>query len=107
MLPMPTPAPIRAEQARPAPIIFAAASSISKSPFQFASCVGYFCSRPTACSVLHVHGIVEIDAGEHGDDERLQESHEELEAGEGDHKPCRCNLAPPGQHHGEAGEHFE
>ena len=33
---------------------------------------------------IRVHGVVEIDAGEHGEDEGLEESDQELEGGESD-----------------------
>lgn len=50
---------------------------------------------------MHVHRVVEIDAGENREDEGLENSNDDLQSRERNHETCRCNL-PPGEHHGKA-----
>src|SRR5581483_3529822 len=84
MMPTPTPAPPMPMQAMPAPIYFAATGSITNS---FLFCVGP--------SVTRVNRIVEIDAGEDGEDVSLQEGHQRLERGENDDHRERQDAADP------------
>src|ERR1044071_1007798 len=73
MLPMPTPTPARAMVARPAPMSFAAAASMDRVLLSFESWVR---------SVMHVDRIVQIDAGQDGEDVGLQDDDTEFEAGQ-------------------------
>src|SRR6266404_6923658 len=68
MLPIPTPAPTRAMQARPAPIILAEARSMVLS---FAWLVS-----------VQVDGVVQVDAGQDGEDISLQHGDQQLEQDE-------------------------
>src|SRR4029079_12883151 len=83
---MPTPAPIRALQARPAPIIFAASTSIVVSPCwnAYLSCSGD--RFVTLCLVMHVKRVVEVDARKPCEDECLQEGSPALQAGKAHHE---------------------
>src|ERR1051325_2340715 len=69
-LPMPIPAPTRAMQARPAPIIFAAARSIS------IPLVG------SVRSLMQMNGVAQIEAGQDGEDVSLQHRHQQFEEDE-------------------------
>src|SRR5438270_7918830 len=62
--PTPTPAPPMPMQAMPAPMNFAAAGSMMRSPFAMRE-------RP-GCSMARVKRVVEIDAGEDGEDIGLE-----------------------------------
>src|SRR5262245_17188440 len=70
MFPMPTPTPARAMVARPAPISFAASASM----------IGILSYRPRLMSVMHMHCIVEIDAGEDGEHIGLQQRDTDFQA---------------------------
>src|SRR5215470_9616017 len=104
MVPTPTPAPPMPMQAMPAPIIFAACGSIRKLLFEV---------DERASSVARVNGIVEIDAGEDGEDVGLQEGYQQLERGERDGEAEREDGAEPSekaecsQHDDEPAEHLE
>src|SRR5262245_61208690 len=74
MLPIPTPTPASAMVANPAPINFAASASI----------VVVLSFRPRLMSVMHMHRIVEIDAGENREHIGLQHRDADLQAGERD-----------------------
>src|SRR5262245_37222621 len=74
MLPIPTPTPASAIVAKPAPISFAASGSMVK----------FLSFRPRLISVMHVHCIVEIDAGEDGEHIGLEHRDADLEAGQSD-----------------------
>src|SRR5437899_7050223 len=90
MLPIPTPAPTRAMQARPAPIILAEARSMVLS---FAWLV----------VSVQVDGVVQVDAGQDGEDVSLQHGDQQLEQDEEDVEGERQDAEDP---HGddEAGE---
>src|ERR1700756_3757625 len=94
MMPTPTPAPPMPMQAMPAPMYFAATGSMTELLLE-----GF--SGP---SVTRVYRIVEIDAGEDGEDVGLQEGDQELERGQRDHHRKRQHRAEPAEHAG-AGEH--
>src|SRR5712692_5471496 len=64
-LPMPTPAPTRAMQARPAPIILAEARSM---------CVFLF-PKPRRARSMQMQRVAQIEAGENGEDVGLQRRH--------------------------------
>src|SRR5881628_4215977 len=91
MLPMPTPTPARAMVARPAPMSLAAEASIVLSP----------------SLVMQMNGVVEIEAGQDREDIGLQESDQQLEAGEDHDEGERRPAADDAQHHHEAAEHLE
>src|SRR3954464_1119663 len=91
MLPMPTPTPARAMVARPAPMSLAAEASIVLSP----------------SLVMQMDGVVEIEAGQDREDIGLQESDQQLEAGEDHDEGERRPAADDAQHHHEAAEHLE
>src|SRR5256885_2649850 len=74
MLPMPTPTPASAMTARPAPSCLAEPRSIISVPF-----VGY----PNGC-LVEVDSVMQVDAGEHGEDVGLQRGHQQFEADEHD-----------------------
>src|SRR5579883_3350602 len=87
MMPTPAPAPPMPMQARPAPMYFAAIGSMKRTP-----------SRGLvrrAGSVARMDSIVDIDAGENGEDVGLQERHQELERGERNHQRERQQGAEP------------
>src|SRR6266571_8963371 len=71
-LPMPTPAPTRAMQARPAPIILAEARSM---------CVFLF-SKTRAIRSVQVESVAQIEAGEDGEHIGLERRHQQLQADE-------------------------
>src|SRR5579883_971967 len=102
MTPTPTPAPPMPKQARPAPMYFAAVGSMRNS-----------FSRLKRPSVAGMNCIVEIDAGENGEDVGLQERHQELERGEQDHhdegqrRAEYTENAGAGQHDDESGEDLQ
>src|SRR5258708_3520673 len=91
MLPMPMPAPTSAIQARPAPIILAEARSMAAKPF-----LGWLeserCDPPGS---MQMDGVVEIDAGEDGEDEGLQERHQQLERDQEDVEEQRQDAEQP------------
>src|SRR5215472_538847 len=70
-LPMPMPAPTRAMQARPAPIIFAAATSMvfSSALEGWSDCRGS----------VEMKRVGEVKAGQDGEDISLQHCHEQLQ----------------------------
>src|SRR3954469_24300870 len=85
MLPMPIPTPNSAITAKPAPIILAAARSIDTLPSRGAELrpVNYPATCPGAgepTPSVHVDRVVEVEAGEDGEDVGLQEGDHELEA---------------------------
>src|SRR4051794_37983134 len=93
MLPMPMPTPNSAITARPAPIILAASSSMDALPRRGAELrrVDYPATRPGAgepTPSVHVDRVVEVDAGQDGEDVRLKEGDRELEADQ-DHGDCQ------------------
>src|SRR5450755_3109124 len=104
MVPTPTPAPPMPIHAMPAPMSFAAAGSIEVS-----------LSSPSddRASVPGVDRIVEIDAGEDGEDVGLQESHQQFKGqkrnrhAERQQRPDPAEEAEGAQHGDEAGEHLE
>src|SRR5258708_39024691 len=91
MLPMPTPAPTRAMQARPAPIILAEARSMVLS---FAWLV----------VSVQVDGVVQVDAGQDGEDVGLQHGDQQLEQDEEDVEGERQEAEDP-HGHDEAGDY--
>src|SRR5471030_190443 len=103
MLPMPTPTPARAMVARPAPMSLAAEASMEVS-FRVSS-RGW--SWKAAPSVTQVDGVVEIQAGQDREDIGLQESDQELEAGEGDDEGKRRPAGIDAEHDDEAAEHLQ
>src|SRR6185295_169173 len=84
MMPTPTPAPPMPMQAMPAPIYFAATGSIVNSFWVF-----------VRASVPGVNRIVEIDAGEDGEDVGLQECDQRLQGKENDDHQEREYAANP------------
>src|SRR6185437_6506611 len=105
MMQTPTPAPPMPMQAIPAPIYFAATGSITS------SCCSTF---PVGPSMARVNRIVEIDAGEDGEDVSLQEGDQGLQRGERDDHGEGQHAAGPAeraeraaQEDDEAGEHLE
>src|SRR5262245_5057444 len=102
MIPTPTPAPPMPMHAMPAPISFAASASISDLLHE----LGYF-------SVTGMQCVVEIDAGENGEDKGLEERHEELERRQADSHAERKDRAEYAgdaerrERHHEAGEDLE
>src|SRR6476646_9328080 len=91
MLPMPTPTPARAIVARPAPMSLAAEASMVLSP----------------SLVMQMNGVVEIEAGQDREDIGLQESDQQLEAGEDHDEGERRPAAQDAHHHHEAAEHLQ
>src|ERR1700741_207766 len=73
-LPMPTPAPTRAMQARPAPIIFAEARSMCGFPF----------AEEKRAGSVQMQRVVQVEAGQDGEDIGLQRRYQQLEADEQD-----------------------
>src|ERR1700686_2136656 len=104
MVPTPTPAPPMPMQAMPAPMSFAAAGSIE---FSFSS------PSDDRASMPGVDRIVEIDAGEDGEDIGLQESHQQFKGRERDHHAERQDRPDPpeypecAEHGHEPGKHLE
>src|SRR6202049_1852175 len=90
MVPTPTPAPPMPIQAMPAPMNFAAAGSMEVS---FSSPSGDRASMPG------VDRVVEIDAGEDGEDIGLQESHQQFKGRERDRHAERQDRPDPNQGH--------
>src|SRR5919107_3774044 len=74
MTPTPTPAPPIPRQARPAPMYFAATGSMRRAPVR-----GWGSS--SVRSVTGVKGVVEVDAGQDGEDVGLQDRDQEFEGG--------------------------
>src|SRR6476620_2126339 len=91
MLPMPTPTPARAMVARPAPMSLAAEASIILSP----------------SLVMQMDGVVEVEAGQNREDVGLQESDQQLEAGEGHEEGERRPAGPDAEHDDETTEHLQ
>src|SRR5476651_565984 len=102
MLPMPTPTPARAMVARPAPMSLAAEASMEIS-FRVSSRV----EEKAPPSVTQVDGVVEIQAGQDREDIGLQESNQELEAGEGHDEGKRRPAGVDAEHDDEAAEHLQ
>src|SRR5262245_26925165 len=100
MVPTPTPAPPIPMQAMPAPIIFAAVTSMMNLLL-----VGVLMAR--------VNSIVKVDAGEDGEDVGLEECDQELKRRERNCEPERQHRAHPAeearsaQHGDEGGKHLE
>src|SRR5436190_5159448 len=90
MLPMPTPTPARAMVARPAPMSLAAEASIV-----------------VVLPSVKMNGVVEIEAGQDREDIGLQESDQELEAGEDHDERQRRPAADDAEHDDEAAEHLQ
>src|SRR3982074_1599247 len=105
MMPTPAPAPPMPMQAIPAPMYFAAIGSMKRTP-------SWGLVRG-AGSVARMDSIVEVDAGEDGEDVGLQERDQQLERGERHGQPEGQYGAGPaensqGAEHGdEAREHFQ
>src|SRR6267378_6421028 len=105
MMPTPAPAPPMPMQAIPAPMYFAAIGSMKRTPLR-----GLV---RRAGSVARMDSIVEIDAGEDGEDVGLQERDQQFERGQRDGQPKRQYRADPpgnaqGSEHGDkAREHFQ
>src|SRR6266852_8032134 len=105
MMPTPAPAPPMPMQAIPAPMYFAAIGSMKRTPLR-----GLV---RRAGSVARMNSIVEIDAGENGEDVGLQERDQQFERGQRDGQPERQNGAEPAneaqraKHGDEACEHFQ
>src|SRR6267378_8686316 len=104
MMPTPAPAPPMPMQAIPAPMYFAAIGSMKRTPLR-----GLV---RRANSVARMDSIVDVDAGENGEDVGLQERDQQLKRGQRDGQSKRQDGAGPANHahrpqHGdEAGEHF-
>src|SRR5215204_7199156 len=105
MVPTPTPAPPMPIQAIPAPMYFAAIGSMRNSFSEVWSTVGP--------SVARVNCIVEIDAGEDGENIGLQECHKQFKSRKRDGKPERQHRAEPAEdaepaeHGDEATKYFQ
>src|SRR5882757_4395689 len=105
MMPTPAPAPPMPMQAIPAPMYFAAIGSMRRTPFR-----GLV---RRAGSVARMDSIVEIDAGEDGEDIGLQKRDQQLERGQRDGQPERQYGAGPAEnsqgaeHADKAREHFQ
>src|SRR4030088_3044938 len=89
MVPTPTPAPPMPMQAMPAPMYFAAVGCMGRSFFEFRDCLGLPMAR--------MDRVVEIDAGEDGEDVGLQKGHQQLQRGECDGQAQRQDRAEPTQ----------
>src|ERR1700688_3173494 len=104
MMPTPTPAPPMPMQAMPAPMYFAATGSMRKLLFEVLR-------GEDVLSVARVYRIVDIDAGEDGEDIGLQHGDKQLQRGQRDHHRERQRGTEPAEHAGaaqhddEAGEH--
>src|SRR6267142_4398029 len=105
MMPTPAPAPPMPMQAIPAPMYFAAIGSMKRTPLR-----GLV---RRAGSVARMDSIVEIDAGEDGEDVGLQERDQQFERGQRDGQPERQNgaehaeNAQGAEHADKACEHFQ
>src|SRR6202011_4347087 len=105
MMPTPAPAPPMPMQAIPAPMYSAAIGSMKRTPLR--GLVG------RARSVARMDSIVEVDAGEDGEDVGLQERDQQFERGQRHGQPERQHGAGPadnsqGAEHGdEAREYFQ
>src|ERR1700690_2991325 len=105
MMPTPAPAPPMPMQAIPAPMYFAAIGSMKGTPLR--GLVGW------AGSVARMDSIVEVDAGEDGEDVGLQERDQQFERGQRDGQPERQDGAEPAneaqraEHADEAREYFQ
>src|SRR3977135_3148030 len=87
MMPMPTPAPMSAIEARPAPIIFAdARSMVRKLLIDDMRKTG---PEPSSMLLVQIQGVVEIDTSEDGKHIGLQEGDEEFERGDRDDREQR------------------
>src|SRR5688572_5571421 len=106
MLPMPMPAPMRAKQAKPAPMNLAAVGSIYSLPSEVTELKMNSPREWGMDSVVHVHCVVEVDAGENREDERLQERDHELESRKGDREQQRRKSENP-EADDEAGENLQ
>src|SRR5262245_61567941 len=74
MMPMPTPAPMRAIEARPAPMSLAASMSM------FRKLLLKDPAPPrSSMMVVQMQGVVQIDAGENGEDIGLEERDQEFQ----------------------------
>src|SRR5579864_2174899 len=87
MMPTPAPAPPRPMQARPAPMYFAAIGSMKRTPSSGLTEGPFLVAR--------MDSIVEIDAGEDGEDVGLQKRNQKLECGQRDRQPERQGGAKP------------
>src|ERR1700730_10022157 len=105
MMPTPAPAPPMPMQAIPAPMYFAAIGSMKRTP-------SWGLVR-RAGSVARMDSIVEVDAGEDGEDVGLEERDQQLKRGQRDGQPERQYGAGPAEnsqgaeHADEAREHFQ
>src|SRR6266436_9930540 len=105
MMPTPAPAPPMPMHAIPAPMYFAAIGSMKRTPLR-----GLV---RRAGSVARMDSIVDIDAGENGEDVGLQERDQELKRGQRDRQSERQYGAGPAgnahrsQHGDEAREYFQ
>src|SRR5205085_12636775 len=86
---MPIPAPTSAMQARPAPIIFAAATSMRKTPS------GWRAIARLSMMFVQMQGFAEIDAGEDGEHIGLQERDQDFERGDGNDQEQRRDRKRP------------
>src|SRR5262249_36331106 len=106
MVPTPTPAPPMPMHAMPAPIYLAAIGSMMKLLL-----VWLVRKRPSVAA--RVKSIVEVDAGEDGEDVGLQKRDQQLERGQRHCQGERQGRAEPtgypkpAQHRDEGGEHLE
>src|SRR6266568_5054083 len=89
MMPMPTPAPMSAIEARPAPIIFADARSIVRK--LLIDDMRKTGPAPSSMMFVQIQGVVEIDTGEDGKHIVLQEGDEEFERGDRNDREERHN----------------
>src|SRR6266567_3463663 len=90
MVPTPTPAPPMPMQAMPAPMYFAAIGSMTRAPL-----VDPWMDEPL---VAGMQRIVEVDAGENGEDVGLQHRDQQLQRGERDGERERQDRAERAQH---------
>src|SRR2546430_14898262 len=103
-LPMPTPAPTRAMQARPAPIIFAEARSM---------CVFLF-SETRAIRSMQMESVAQIKTREDGEDIGLERSHQQLQSDQQNIYPQREDReqadaggkSPENRQHRVSGQHI-
>src|SRR5882724_6674553 len=105
MMPTPAPAPPMPMQAIPAPMYFAAIGSMKRTPLR-----GLV---RRAGSVARMDSIVEIDAGEDGEDVGLQERDQEFKRGQRNGQPERqdgskhADNAERAEHADKAREYFQ